>query len=66
MKINPYKNNIEPLRRQDIKKLFHYDGSLYISKVKEFILNKTNYHEKTMANQMPKRKSIYLHDSHYF
>jgi len=63
MKINPYKNNIEPLRRQDIKKLFHYDGSLYISKVKDFLLNKTFYHEKTMAHVMPKWKSMEVDDS---
>ena len=63
MKINPYKTSKETLRRQDIQKLFHYDGSLYISKVEDFILNQTFYHQNTMAYIMPKWKSIEVDDS---
>ena len=56
--IMPYNKTYNNTRRQDIEKLFHYDGSFYISKVKELIKNKTFYHPRTMAKVLPKKKNI--------
>ena len=56
--IMPYNDAFNNDRRQDIEKIFHYDGSFYISKVKELIKNKTFYHPRTMAKILPKRKNI--------
>lgn len=41
-------------RRQDLKKLYHLDGSFYISKVSALYKNKSFYHPKTIAMVMPK------------
>ena len=62
MQIKPYQSKVESLRRQEIQELYHCDGSLYISKVNDFLLNKTFYHENTMAHIMPKWKAIEVDD----
>lgn len=41
-------------RRQDLKKLYHLDGSFYISKVNALYKNKSFYHPKTIGMVMPK------------
>ena len=45
-------------RRQDVRPLYNYDGSLYVSNVKEFIKNKSLFHDKTAGFVMPSWKSI--------
>ena len=62
MRIKPFQSKAESLRRQDIQELFHCDGSLYISRVNDFLLNKTFYHENTMAHIMPKWKALEVDD----
>lgn len=62
MQIKPYQSKVESLRRQEIQELYHCDGSLYISKVNDFLLNKTFYHENTMAYIMPKWKAFEVDD----
>lgn len=62
MQIKPYQSKMESLRRQEIQELYHCDGSLYISKVNDFLLNKTFYHENTMAYIMPKWKALEVDD----
>jgi len=63
MRIKPYQTKIESLRRQDIQKLFHCDGSLYISRVNDFLISRTFYHENTMAHIMPKWKALEVDDN---
>ena len=58
MKVKPFIDNKKSQRRQDINKLFHCDGSLYISEINHFIKNETFYHENTMAYIMPSWKSF--------
>jgi CMP-N,N'-diacetyllegionaminic acid synthase len=58
MLIKPFLNNTKLQRRQDIKKLFHCDGSLYISEINYFLKSHTFYHEKTIAHIMPSWKSF--------
>jgi N-acylneuraminate cytidylyltransferase/CMP-N,N'-diacetyllegionaminic acid synthase len=53
------KNNMKNIpRRQDVKPLYFYDGSLYISEIEEFIKQKSFFHDKTMGHVMPLWKSI--------
>ena len=54
--------NDQPLQRQDIKKVFFIEGSIYISDVNYFLLNNTFYHEKTIGFEIPKWKSIEIDD----
>lgn len=45
------------LRRQDLEKLYFYEGSLYISEVKKY-LEKEFYHDKTLGYIVPRWKSL--------
>ncbi|MDC1535390.1 acylneuraminate cytidylyltransferase family protein [Gammaproteobacteria bacterium] len=56
--IMPYNDSFKVSRRQDIEKIYHYDGSLYISKVDKLIQYQTFYHDFTLAKLMPKKKNI--------
>lgn len=49
------KSNV--IRRQDLEKLYFYEGSLYISETKKY-LEKEFYHEKTLGYIVPKWKSL--------
>ena len=49
-------------RRQDISKLFYCDGSLYISCIPFFKINKSFFHDKTLGKMMPKWKSLEIDD----
>jgi N-acylneuraminate cytidylyltransferase/CMP-N,N'-diacetyllegionaminic acid synthase len=49
-------------RRQDISKVFFFDGSLYISKTCSYLKNKTFFHNKTVAFVSPKWKSFEIDD----
>lgn len=59
--INKYEK--KPLkRRQDLNKIYFFDGSLYISKLNAYIKKKTFYHSKTLAFIVPKWKSFEIDD----
>jgi N-acylneuraminate cytidylyltransferase/CMP-N,N'-diacetyllegionaminic acid synthase len=49
-------------RRQDIPENFFLDGSLYISYIHELLRYETFVHNKTIAFQMPKWKTIEIDD----
>ena len=49
------------VRRQDLKDLYFYEGSLYISEVDKY-LEKEFYHEKTLGYIVPKWKSMEIDD----
>ena len=46
------------VRRQDLKKVFYFDGSLYLSDTKYYLKKKTFNHNKTLSIQLEKWKSI--------
>ena len=46
------------IRRQDLKKIYFFDGSLYISNIDFYLKRKTFNHEKTIPYVMPKWKSL--------
>ena len=58
--ILPYKsqhlNNLT--RRQDLEDLYFIDGSIYISKISDFLVKKTFYHEDTFPFKVPYWKSL--------
>ena len=60
--IKPYQKKFRILRRQEIKKLFFYDGSLYISKTDKLIEKKSFYQSRTLAFHTEKWKSIEIDD----
>jgi len=50
------------VRRQEVDDIYYYEGSLYISEVREYLRRKTFYHESTMGFVMPKYKSLEIDD----
>jgi len=46
------------LRRQELRDIYFFDGTLYISKIPALIEKKTFYHDKTLAYPVPKWKSL--------
>ena len=65
--IKPFQNNkFSTLRRQDVSKLFFYDGSLYISSIKKLYKEKSFYHKKTMGLFFPKYKNYEIDDIYDF
>ena len=59
-KIQPYKGKFpgKSMRRQEIEDLYFLDGSLYLSRIKDFIKTKSFYHEKTLPFIVPYWKSF--------
>jgi CMP-N,N'-diacetyllegionaminic acid synthase len=59
-KIQPYKGKFpgKAMRRQEIEDLYFLDGSLYLSRIKNFIKTKSFYHEKTLPFIVPYWKSF--------
>ncbi len=49
-------------RRQDISKLYFFEGSFYISRVDAFKKYHSFYHEHTLGFEMPKWKSFEIDD----
>ena len=49
-------------RRQDIEKLYFFDGSLYISDLDYYKEHQTFYHELTLGYEFPKRKNVEIDD----
>lgn len=62
--INPYlkRKKYKHLRRQDIKPTFFPEGSLYISKVKDFLKNKGFFGKKTLGYVIPKFYNLEIDD----
>ena len=60
--IRPYKKKFFTLRRQNLEKLYFFDGSLYISKIDKLIKSKTFYHNRTLGFITQKWKSIEVDD----
>ncbi len=61
--IRPYQSKkFNFKRRQDLSKLYYFDGSLYVSEVKSYLKNKTFNHNKTLAFELPKYKSMEIDD----
>jgi len=61
--IKGYENkNMEVLRRQDIRDVFFFEGTIYISKTEELLKKKTFYHDKTIGYVVPKYKSLEIDD----
>lgn len=52
------KNFDDLTRRQELKDVYHLDGSLYISTVSGIRKNKSFYHSKTLGYSMPRWKSF--------
>lgn len=50
------------VRRQDIEKLYFFEGSLYISDVKILLEKQTFYHSRTLPYIVPKWKSFEVDD----
>ena len=61
--ISGYENHdMKVLRRQDIKDVYFFEGTIYISKT-DVLLNKKNfYHENTIGYVVPKYKSLEIDD----
>lgn len=55
-------NNFAVLRRQEIKPLFFYEGSVYLSEIEVFKEKKNFYHEQTLGYIMPKWKAFEIDD----
>ena len=54
----PYqKNNIRIKRRQDLSDLYFFEGTLYISEVKELLKRRSFYHDRTLGYVVPRWKS---------
>jgi len=60
--IKPLGKKLLNKRRQNISKLFFYDGSLYISKTNNLVKNKSFYQSRTLAFITEKWKSIEIDD----
>ncbi|MCF7804219.1 MAG: acylneuraminate cytidylyltransferase family protein [Candidatus Marinimicrobia bacterium] len=60
--IKPYLSGFSSLRRQEIERLFYYDGSFYISDTKVLLNEKSFYHERCIGFEMPKSKSFEVDD----
>jgi len=50
------------LRRQELSDIYHYDGTIYISKASALKAKKTFYHELTMAYVVPNWRSLGIDD----
>ncbi|QDM00880.1 acylneuraminate cytidylyltransferase family protein [Aliarcobacter butzleri] len=61
--ISGYENHdIKVLRRQDIKDVYFFEGTIYISKTDVLLNKKTFYHENTIGYVVPKYKSLEIDD----
>jgi len=50
--------NFKVLRRQDLKNIYFFEGSIYISYIETLKQKRTFYHESTLAYIVPKYKSL--------
>ncbi len=54
--------DMKPLRRQDIKDVYFFEGTIYISKIDILLEKKTFYHDNTIGYEVPKYKSLEIDD----
>lgn len=54
--------NFMAIRRQDLKDVYFFDGTIYCSEINSYLLKKTFYHDTTLAYPVPKWKSIEIDD----
>jgi CMP-N,N'-diacetyllegionaminic acid synthase len=52
----------EPIRRQDLSKLYFFEGTIYASTIEVFFKYRGFYHEKTLAYIVPKWKAFEIDD----
>lgn len=60
--LKPYKDIMQAVRRQDLERLYFFEGSIYTSKVDAFVQKKSFYHDKTLPYLVPKWKSFEIDD----
>lgn len=62
-----YENSdMKVLRRQDVKDVYFFEGTIYISKTKTLLDKKTFYHQNTLGYEVPKYKSLEIDDMEDF
>ncbi|MGH1371924.1 MAG: cytidylyltransferase domain-containing protein [Cellvibrionaceae bacterium] len=63
-KLSPYQRSSfsEPIRRQDLSKIFCFSGSFYISNVDRYRREQSFYHDATYGFEMPAWKSREIDD----
>lgn len=61
--LKPYENGEMVLRRQDIKDVYFFEGSVYLSYTASLLKRKTFYHEKTLPYIVPKWKAFEVDDN---
>ncbi|NKQ38591.1 MAG: acylneuraminate cytidylyltransferase family protein, partial [Methanosarcinales archaeon] len=54
--------NFKVLRRQELKDVYYFDGSVYISYIESLKKRRTFYHEKTLGYIVPKYKALEIDD----
>ncbi|RDU59044.1 acylneuraminate cytidylyltransferase family protein [Helicobacter marmotae] len=65
--IRPYENtNFAPIRRQEIKPVYFFEGSVYISQTHALLAHKNFYHHLTLGFEVPKWKSFEIDDEDDF
>lgn len=64
--IKPIKKNFNTTRRQDLKKVFCLDGSIYISSIKEFVRQKSFISKNTTSIILNRYKNIEIDDIYDF
>ncbi len=61
--ISGYENeDMRILRRQDVKNIYFFEGSIYISYIKTYLYKQTFYHESTIGFEFTKYKSLEIDD----
>lgn len=61
--ISGYENkDMTPIRRQDIKNVYFFEGTIYISDIETLLEKKNFYHRQTLAYEVPKYKSLEIDD----
>jgi N-acylneuraminate cytidylyltransferase/CMP-N,N'-diacetyllegionaminic acid synthase len=55
-------NDFNVLRRQEIKPLYFYEGSIYISEINTYKKNENFYHRETISHLFPKWKTFEIDD----
>ena len=61
--ISGYENkDMRVLRRQDIKDVYFFEGTIYVSKTDVLLDKKTFYHDNTIGYEVPKYKSLEIDD----
>lgn len=60
--LKPLDNGRHDVRRQDLPKVYFFEGSVYVSSVDAYLKKKTFYHDKTLPYIVPEWKSHEVDD----